>query len=100
MISIRARAWHGLFHLLGTVKSETICPSSVFCSKIGKWLPIMSRVVTRTVLGHGLDARGEDLAHWNVVQNNGMSFMTGEWPIPCLCLSYTAEAGFKLYCRM
>ncbi|GAD99369.1 HIT domain protein [Paecilomyces variotii No. 5] len=35
---------------------------------LGKWLPIISRVVTRTVLGK--DAPQSDM-HWNVVQNNG-----------------------------
>ncbi|EEQ90449.1 hypothetical protein RJZ56_003937 [Blastomyces dermatitidis] len=39
--------------------------------ELGKWLPILSRVVTRTVLGTDLDSRGEDPAQWNVVQNNG-----------------------------
>ncbi|OAX78482.1 hypothetical protein ACJ72_07211 [Emergomyces africanus] len=39
--------------------------------ELGKWLPILSRVVTRTVLGTELDSRGEDPAQWNVVQNNG-----------------------------
>ncbi|KAJ9294095.1 hypothetical protein DTO271G3_7223 [Paecilomyces variotii] len=36
--------------------------------ELGKWLPIISRVVTRTVLGK--DAPESDM-HWNVVQNNG-----------------------------
>ncbi|EEH40811.1 HIT domain-containing protein [Paracoccidioides lutzii Pb01] len=40
-------------------------------SELGKWLTILSRVVVRTVLGTELDARGEEPAHWNVVQNNG-----------------------------
>ncbi|KAJ9272112.1 hypothetical protein DTO212C5_1875 [Paecilomyces variotii] len=35
--------------------------------ELGKWLPIISRVVTRTVLGK--DAPESDM-HWNVVQNN------------------------------
>ncbi|KKZ68452.1 hypothetical protein EMCG_05911 [[Emmonsia] crescens] len=39
--------------------------------ELGKWLPILSRVVARTVLGTELDSRGEDPAQWNVVQNNG-----------------------------
>ncbi|PGH18552.1 hypothetical protein AJ79_00331 [Helicocarpus griseus UAMH5409] len=39
--------------------------------ELGKWLPILSRVVTRTILGTELDSRGEDPMHWNVVQNNG-----------------------------
>ncbi|OJD11344.1 hypothetical protein AJ78_07867 [Emergomyces pasteurianus Ep9510] len=39
--------------------------------ELGKWLPILSRVVSRTVLGTELDSRGEDPAQWNVVQNNG-----------------------------
>lgn len=34
---------------------------------MGKWLPILSRVVTKTVFGDDPDR------HWNVVQNNGMS---------------------------
>ncbi|KAJ5814984.1 hypothetical protein N7474_006761 [Penicillium riverlandense] len=33
--------------------------------EMGKWLPILSRVVTRTVLGEDAEK------HWNVVQNNG-----------------------------
>lgn len=33
---------------------------------MGKWLPILSRVVTKTVFGDDPDR------HWNVVQNNGM----------------------------
>ncbi|PGH27407.1 hypothetical protein AJ80_00885 [Polytolypa hystricis UAMH7299] len=40
-------------------------------AELGKWLPILSRVVVRTVLGQGPDARGEDPGNWNVVQNNG-----------------------------
>ncbi|EDN03614.1 HIT domain-containing protein [Histoplasma capsulatum] len=39
--------------------------------ELGKWLPILSRAVTRTVLGTELDSRREDPAQWNVVQNNG-----------------------------
>lgn len=35
---------------------------------MGKWLPILSRVVTKTVFGDDPDR------HWNVVQNNGMCF--------------------------
>lgn len=42
--------------------------------QLGKWLPIISRVVVRTILGAEPDERGEDPAHWNVVQNNGQSF--------------------------
>lgn len=33
---------------------------------MGKWLPIISRVVTKTIFGEDPDR------HWNVVQNNGM----------------------------
>ncbi|KAJ5089497.1 hypothetical protein N7532_008181 [Penicillium argentinense] len=33
--------------------------------EMGKWLPILSRVVTKTVFGDDTDR------HWNVVQNNG-----------------------------
>ncbi|KAJ5544894.1 hypothetical protein N7461_007198 [Penicillium sp. DV-2018c] len=33
--------------------------------EMGKWLPILSRVVTKTVFGDDPDR------HWNVVQNNG-----------------------------
>ncbi|KAJ6084003.1 hypothetical protein N7486_010803 [Penicillium sp. IBT 16267x] len=33
--------------------------------EMGKWLPIISRVVTKTIFGEDLDR------HWNVVQNNG-----------------------------
>ncbi|KAJ5086636.1 hypothetical protein NUU61_007943 [Penicillium alfredii] len=33
--------------------------------EMGKWLPVLSRVVTRTVFGDDPDR------HWNVVQNNG-----------------------------
>ncbi|KAJ5762377.1 uncharacterized protein N7511_005759 [Penicillium nucicola] len=33
--------------------------------EMGKWLPILSRVVTKTVFGEDPDR------HWNVVQNNG-----------------------------
>ncbi|KAJ5779466.1 Histidine triad (HIT) protein [Penicillium paradoxum] len=33
--------------------------------EIGKWLPILSRVVTKSVFGNDPDR------HWNVVQNNG-----------------------------
>ncbi|KAJ5823307.1 hypothetical protein N7447_005647 [Penicillium robsamsonii] len=33
--------------------------------EMGKWLPIISRVVTKTVFGNDPDR------HWNVVQNNG-----------------------------
>nr|KMM64835.1 hypothetical protein CPAG_01187 [Coccidioides posadasii RMSCC 3488] len=40
--------------------------------ELGKWLPIISRVVVRTILGTQPDERGEDPAHWNVVQNNGL----------------------------
>ena len=32
---------------------------------MGKWLPIISRVVTKTIFGDDPDR------HWNVVQNNG-----------------------------
>ncbi|EEP80528.1 predicted protein [Uncinocarpus reesii 1704] len=39
---------------------------------LGKWLPIISRVVVRTILGTEPDERGDDPAHWNVVQNNGL----------------------------
>ncbi|KAK2801107.1 hypothetical protein FQN50_007834 [Emmonsiellopsis sp. PD_5] len=39
--------------------------------ELGKWLPILSRVVAKTILGTELDGRGEDPQHWNVVQNNG-----------------------------
>ncbi|KAI2083786.1 hypothetical protein LOZ36_005409 [Ophidiomyces ophidiicola] len=39
---------------------------------LGKWLPIISRVVVKTILGTEPDERGEDPAHWNVVQNNGL----------------------------
>ncbi|KAK2737169.1 G2/mitotic-specific cyclin [Myotisia sp. PD_48] len=38
---------------------------------LGQWLPIISRVVVRTVLGEGVDEHGENVGHWNVVQNNG-----------------------------
>lgn len=34
--------------------------------QMGKWLPVLSRVVTKTVFGDDPDR------HWNVVQNNGM----------------------------
>ncbi|KAJ5190803.1 Hit family protein 1 [Penicillium cinerascens] len=34
--------------------------------EMGKWLPILSRVVTKTVFGDDPDR------HWNVVQNNGV----------------------------
>ncbi|KAJ5679430.1 Hit family protein 1 [Penicillium macrosclerotiorum] len=34
--------------------------------EIGKWLPIISRVVTKTIFGDDPDR------HWNVVQNNGV----------------------------
>ncbi|KAI1930514.1 hypothetical protein LOZ66_002621 [Ophidiomyces ophidiicola] len=40
--------------------------------ELGKWLPIISRVVVKTILGTEPDERGEDPAHWNVVQNNGL----------------------------
>ncbi|KAJ5892514.1 hypothetical protein N7504_009205 [Penicillium tannophilum] len=33
--------------------------------EMGKWLPIISRVVTKTIFGEDPDR------HWNVVQNNG-----------------------------
>ncbi|KAJ5659533.1 Histidine triad (HIT) protein [Penicillium longicatenatum] len=33
--------------------------------ELGKWLPIISRVVTKTIFGEDPDR------HWNVVQNNG-----------------------------
>lgn len=45
--------------------------------QIGKWLPIISRVVMRTVLGKRNDSEElndtdeESLGDWNVVQNNG-----------------------------
>ncbi|KAK2752853.1 hypothetical protein FQN55_005987 [Onygenales sp. PD_40] len=39
--------------------------------ELGKWLPILSRVVAKTILGTELDGRGEDPQQWNVVQNNG-----------------------------
>ncbi|KAL1964677.1 hypothetical protein VTN77DRAFT_6703 [Rasamsonia byssochlamydoides] len=38
--------------------------------ELGKWLPVLSRVVTRTVLGKNQYGEEEE-AHWNVVQNNG-----------------------------
>ncbi|KAF3388611.1 putative HIT-like protein [Penicillium rolfsii] len=34
--------------------------------EMGKWLPIISRVVTKTIFGDDPDR------HWNVVQNNGI----------------------------
>ncbi|KAL1958612.1 hypothetical protein VTO42DRAFT_4209 [Malbranchea cinnamomea] len=40
--------------------------------ELGKWLPILSRVVVRTVLGTGTDERGQERGQWNVVQNNGL----------------------------
>jgi hypothetical protein len=40
--------------------------------QLGKWLPILSRVVIKTVLGKDVDPRTEDAGHWNVVQNNGL----------------------------
>jgi hypothetical protein len=36
--------------------------------QIGQWLPIISRVVMRTLYGDEADSNW----HWNVVQNNGM----------------------------
>ncbi|KAF9887813.1 Histidine triad nucleotide-binding protein 2, mitochondrial [Aspergillus nanangensis] len=36
--------------------------------EIGQWLPIMSRVVMRTLYGDDMDSDW----HWNVVQNNGI----------------------------
>jgi hypothetical protein len=42
---------------------------------MGKWLPILSRVVTKTVFGDDPDR------HWNVVQNNGMCFSSFLLPI-------------------
>lgn len=42
--------------------------------QLGKWLPVLSRVVMRTVLGIGPDERGQDRDQWNVVQNNGVYF--------------------------
>jgi hypothetical protein len=39
--------------------------------QLGKWLPILSRVVLKTILGTEPDGRGDDPRHWNVVQNNG-----------------------------
>jgi hypothetical protein len=33
--------------------------------QVGKWLPILSRVVTKTIFG-------DEERHWNVVQNNGV----------------------------
>ncbi|KAM5453862.1 hypothetical protein MaudCBS49596_002486 [Microsporum audouinii] len=40
--------------------------------QLGQWLPILSRVVVRTVLGEGRDGRGDDRGNWNIVQNNGI----------------------------
>ncbi|KAK2880699.1 hypothetical protein FQN49_000468 [Arthroderma sp. PD_2] len=40
--------------------------------QLGQWLPILSRVVVRTVLGEGADGRGDDRGNWNVIQNNGV----------------------------
>lgn len=40
---------------------------------MGKWLPIISRVVTTTVFGE--DSEKSD-RHWNVVQNNGMYYLS------------------------
>ncbi|PYI32923.1 HIT-like protein, partial [Aspergillus indologenus CBS 114.80] len=38
---------------------------------IGQWLPVLSRVVMRTLFGQGADAAPGEW-HWNVVQNNGV----------------------------
>ncbi|RJE24194.1 HIT domain protein [Aspergillus sclerotialis] len=38
--------------------------------EVGQWLPILSRVVMRTIFGDVADSD----AHWNVVQNNGIKF--------------------------
>ena len=64
---------------------------------MGKWLPILSRVVTKTVFGDDPDR------HWNVVQNNGMSCLPllfsifgNPWSLAdlntvyiCICTLYT-----------
>ncbi|PYH84441.1 HIT-like protein [Aspergillus uvarum CBS 121591] len=39
--------------------------------EIGQWLPVLSRVVMRTLFGKGAGADAADW-HWNVVQNNGV----------------------------
>ncbi|CAG8004720.1 unnamed protein product [Penicillium olsonii] len=46
------------YHTVGDMTVQT-------GQEIGKWLPILSRVVMKTVFGDDLDR------HWNVVQNNG-----------------------------
>ena len=56
--------------------------------KLGKWLPILSRVVTRTVSGNAYDDEGNLDAHWNVVQNNGKEAVPS--PFPLLTLSVFA----------
>ncbi|EFR03708.1 HIT domain-containing protein [Nannizzia gypsea CBS 118893] len=40
--------------------------------QLGQWLPILSRVIVRTVLGEGKDSRGDDQGNWNIIQNNGI----------------------------
>lgn len=46
------------FEMLGDMDVQT-------GQEVGKWLPILSRVVTKVVFGDDQDR------HWNVVQNNG-----------------------------
>ncbi|KAI5303591.1 hypothetical protein KEM56_007387 [Ascosphaera pollenicola] len=45
---------------------------ALYWLQMGKWLPILSRVVMKVVLGTEPDPRGDDPAHWNVLQNNGI----------------------------
>ncbi|KAF3893757.1 HIT domain-containing protein [Trichophyton interdigitale] len=40
--------------------------------QLGQWLPVLSRVIVRTVLGEGKDSRGDDQGNWNIIQNNGI----------------------------
>ncbi|KAJ5983786.1 hypothetical protein N7481_005885 [Penicillium waksmanii] len=45
------------YEMLGDMDVQT-------SQEVGKWLPILSRVVTKTIFG-------DEERHWNVVQNNG-----------------------------
>lgn len=62
-------------------------PFSWFDAQMGKWLPILSRVVTKTVFGDDPDR------HWNVVQNNGMS-------CPCFSSIFGNEYGLFRRCML
>jgi hypothetical protein len=55
------------FHSIYTVRRGSIYGiiDDANFVEMGKWLPIISRVVTKTIFGDDLDR------HWNVVQNNG-----------------------------